>query len=53
MIIPLLSLLGWGNEIILANWPIEKHIKCNKNNDIPIKIPSFSYFCSTGVNCAL
>ena len=29
-----------GNEIILANWPNDKHIMCNINNDIPIKIPS-------------
>ena len=27
-----------GDEIILANWPNDKHIICNSNNDIPIKI---------------
>ena len=26
-----------GNEIILANWPDDKHITCNINNDIPVK----------------
>ena len=31
------------NEIILANWPKNKHIECNINNDIPVKIPSFPY----------
>ena len=33
---------GW-NDIILANWPNDKHIICNINNDIPIKIPSHPY----------
>ena len=32
-----------GNEIVLANWPNNKHIECNINNDIPVKIPSFPY----------
>ena len=32
-----------GNEIILANWPIDKHIECNINIDIPVRIPTFSY----------
>ena len=35
--------LDGGNEIILANWPNNKHIICNINNDIPIKIPSHPY----------
>ena len=35
--------LDRGNEIILANWPNYKHIICNINNDIPIKIPSHPY----------
>ena len=30
--------LGCGNEIILANWPNDKHIICSINNDIPLKI---------------
>ena len=33
---------GW-NEIILANWPDDKHIICSINNDIPIKISSHPY----------
>ena len=32
-----------GNEIILANWPIDKHIICSINNDIPIEIPRHPY----------
>ena len=32
--------LDGGNEIILANWPDDKHIICTINNDIPIKILS-------------
>ena len=37
------TVLDGGNEIILANWPNDKHIICNINNDIPIKIPSHLY----------
>ena len=37
------AVLVGGNEIILANWPNNKHIECNVNNDIPVKIPSFPY----------
>ena len=29
------------NEINLANWPNNKHIEYNINNDIQVKIPSF------------
>ena len=36
-------MLDGGNEIVLANWPNDKHIICNINSDIPIKIPSLSY----------
>ena len=32
-----------GNEIVLVNWPNDKHIICNANNDIPVKIPSHPY----------
>ena len=32
-----------SNEIILANWPADKHIICSINNDIPIEIPSHPY----------
>ena len=35
--------LDGADEIILANWPIDKHIICNINNDIPVKIPSHPY----------
>ena len=35
--------LDGGNEIVLANWPNDKHIICNVNNDIPIKIASHPY----------
>ena len=32
-----------SNQIILANWPADKHIICSINNDIPIEIPSHPY----------
>ena len=35
--------LDRGNEIILANWPDDKHVICNVNNDISVKIPSHPY----------
>ena len=35
--------LGGGNEIILENWPNNKHIICNISNNIPIKISSHPY----------
>ena len=37
------TVLDGGDEIILANWPNNKHIICNVNNDIPVKIPSHPY----------
>ena len=37
------TVLDGGNEIILANWPNNKHIICNINNNILIKIPSCPY----------
>ena len=37
------TVLDSGNEIILANWPNNKYIICNINNDIPIKIPTHPY----------
>ena len=37
------TVLDEGDEIILANWPNDKHIICNINNDIPVKIPSHPY----------
>ena len=37
------AVLDGGDEIILANWPNDKHIICNINNDIPVKILSHPY----------
>ena len=37
------TVLDGGNEIILANWPNDKHIICNINNNIPITIPHHLY----------
>ena len=37
------SVLDGGHEIVLANWPNNKHVICNDNNNIPIKIPSHPY----------
>ena len=37
------TVLDRGNEIILANWPDDKHVICNINNEIPVKIPSHLY----------
>ena len=50
------TVLDGGDEIILANWPNDKHITCNINNDIPVKIPSHPYvlvnrciLCNSGI----
>ena len=46
------TVLNGGNEIILANWPDDKHIICTINNDIPIKILSPLYVLGNrGVLC--
>ena len=37
------SVLDGGHDIILEKLANDKHIVCNFNNDIPVKIPSFSY----------
>ena len=37
------TVLDGGNEIILANWPNDKHIICNIINGIPVKIPCHPY----------
>ena len=45
-----------GNEIVLANWPNDKNIICNVNNDIPVKIPSYPYLLvnrSVLCNCGI
>ena len=50
------TVLDGGNEIILANWPNDKLITCNINNDIPVKILSHPYVLvdrSILCNCGL
>ena len=42
-------MLDGGDDIILANWPNDKHIICNVNNNIPVKISSHFMFLLTGV----
>ena len=45
-----------GNEIILANWPSDKHIICSINNDILIEIPGHPYILvnrSVLCNCGI
>ena len=37
------TVLDGGDEIVSANWPNDKHIICNMNNDIPVRIPSHPY----------
>ena len=37
------TVLDGGDEIILANWPNDKHIICYINNDIPVTIASHPY----------
>ena len=34
------TMLDGSDEIVIANWPNDKHIIRNVNNDIPVKIPS-------------
>ena len=36
-------MLDGRNEIILANWPYDKHLICSINNDIPVRISSHPY----------
>ena len=50
------TVLDGGDEIVLANWLNDKHIICNINNDIPVKIPSHpyvlvnrSFLCNCGI----
>ena len=50
------TVLDGGDEIILANWPNDKHLICNVNNDIPVKIPSQPYILvnrSVLCNCGI
>ena len=50
------TMLDGGDEIVLANWPNDKHIICNVNNDITVKIPSHPYVLvnrSVLCNCSI
>ena len=50
------TVLDGGNEIILANWPKDKHIICTSHNDILVKIPSAPYVLvsrSVFCNCSV
>ena len=45
-----------ANEIILVNWPNDKHTKCNIYNDIPVRMPCFCYVMLNGsvlCNCEI
>ena len=55
-----LTVLDGGNEIILANWPNDKHIICTINNDIQIEILSHPYIlvnrsilCNCGIEAEI
>ena len=50
------TVVDGGNEIILANWPNDKHIICNINNDIPVRISNHPYILvnrSVLCNCVI
>ena len=50
------TVLDGGNEIILANWPNDKHIICTINSDIPGRIPNHPYVLvsrSVLCNCSI
>ena len=50
------TVLDGGNEIILANWPNDKHIIYNVNNDVPVTIPTHPYILvirSVLCNCGM
>ena len=50
------TVLDGGNEIILANWPNDKHIICSINNDIPFRIANHLYvliYRSVLCNCSI
>ena len=50
------TVLDGSDEIVLVNWPNDKHIICNVNNDIPVKIPSHPYvlvYRSVLCNCGI
>ena len=37
------TVLDVGDEIVLTNWPNDKHIICNMSNDILVRIQSHPY----------
>ena len=46
------TVLDGGDEIVLANWPNNKHIICNVNNDMPVKISNHPYvLVNRGILC--
>ena len=50
------TVLDGGDKTVLVNWPNHKHIICNVNNDIPVKIPSRPYvmvYRSVLCNCRI
>ena len=50
------TVLDGADEIVLANWLNDKHIICNSNNDIPVKILSHPYILvvrSVLCNCGI
>ena len=50
------TVLDGGDEIVWANWPNNKHIICNTNNDIPVKIHIHPYVLvnrSVFCNCSI
>ena len=50
------TVLDGGNDIILANWPNDKHIICTINNDISIGISSHPYILVNRIvlcNCGI
>ena len=47
------TVLDGGDEIVLINWPNDKHIICNINNGIPIKIQVILMFWLTEVFYAI
>ena len=54
------TVLDGGYEITLANWPNDKYIICNINNNIPVRIPSHPYvlvnrsvLCNCGIEAEI
>ena len=50
------TVLDGGDEIVLAHWPNDKHMICNINNDISIKIQSDLFVLVNGsvlCNCRI